>query len=261
MGGPMAANLVAAGHTVRGFDPVAALRDAAAEAKGASGLRQRRRRRRRRRRGDHLAAQRRHREGLLRRDAARRKGRRAVDRHLDDLGRRRPRDPSAGGRGRARPARRARCRAASRARPRARWPSWSAVTTPTSSAPGPCWIRWRARSFTAARPAPDRPPSCATTWCWPFSRSPIGEAFVLAEKLGLSAQSLFDVITGATGQLLGGAHQLPGAGAGSDVTGEQRLQARLRYGADEQGPRPGDGRGDLGRIGCAAGHARRRDLR
>ena len=34
MGGPMAANLVAAGHTVRGFDPVAALKEAAAE-KGA----------------------------------------------------------------------------------------------------------------------------------------------------------------------------------------------------------------------------------
>lgn len=34
MGGPMAANLLAAGHTVRGFDPVAALKDAAAE-KGA----------------------------------------------------------------------------------------------------------------------------------------------------------------------------------------------------------------------------------
>jgi 3-hydroxyisobutyrate dehydrogenase len=34
MGGPMAANLVAAGHTVRAFDPVAALKDAAAE-KGA----------------------------------------------------------------------------------------------------------------------------------------------------------------------------------------------------------------------------------
>jgi 3-hydroxyisobutyrate dehydrogenase len=27
----------------------------------------------------------------------------------------------------------------------------------------------------------------------------VGEAFVLAEKLGLSAQSLFDVVTGATG--------------------------------------------------------------
>ena len=31
MGGPMAANLVAAGHTVRGFDPVAALKEAAAD--------------------------------------------------------------------------------------------------------------------------------------------------------------------------------------------------------------------------------------
>ncbi|WP_163888403.1 3-hydroxyisobutyrate dehydrogenase [Mycolicibacterium hippocampi] len=35
MGGPMAANLVAAGHTVRAFDPVNTLRDAAAE-KGAA---------------------------------------------------------------------------------------------------------------------------------------------------------------------------------------------------------------------------------
>ncbi len=34
MGGPMAANLVAAGHAVRGFDPVAALAEAAAD-KGA----------------------------------------------------------------------------------------------------------------------------------------------------------------------------------------------------------------------------------
>ncbi len=35
MGGPMAANLLAAGHTVRGFDPVPALKGAAAE-KGAA---------------------------------------------------------------------------------------------------------------------------------------------------------------------------------------------------------------------------------
>lgn len=33
MGGPMAANLAAAGHTVRGFDPMPASREAA-EAKG-----------------------------------------------------------------------------------------------------------------------------------------------------------------------------------------------------------------------------------
>ena len=34
MGGPMAANLVAAGHTVRGFDPVPAAKEVAAS-KGA----------------------------------------------------------------------------------------------------------------------------------------------------------------------------------------------------------------------------------
>ena len=47
MGGPMAANLLAAGHTVRGFDPVPALKEAAAE-QGRHSVRQRRRRRSRR---------------------------------------------------------------------------------------------------------------------------------------------------------------------------------------------------------------------
>ena len=70
----------------------------------------------------------------------------------------------------------------------------------------------------------------------------VGEAFVLAEKLGLSAQSLFDVITGATGNCWA-VHELSGAGPGSDLTGQQRVQAGLRYRTDEQGPRPGDGRG------------------
>ena len=105
MGGPMAANLVAAGHTVRGFDPVTTLRDAAAE-KGAavynSGA-----------------------DAVAGADVvitslpngavvkacyaeilpAAKEGR-AADRHVDDLGRRRPRDPSAVGRGRAGPTRR-----------------------------------------------------------------------------------------------------------------------------------------------------------
>ena len=64
MGGPMAANLVAAGHTVRGFDPVPALK-AAAEDKGAKVFDTGAAGGSRRRRGDHLAAQRRHRQGLL----------------------------------------------------------------------------------------------------------------------------------------------------------------------------------------------------
>ncbi len=62
-----------------------------------------------------------------------------------------------------------------------------------------CWNQWRARSFTAAPPAPVRPPRYATTWCSPCSRSRSARRSCLAEKLGLSAQSLFDVITGATG--------------------------------------------------------------
>jgi 3-hydroxyisobutyrate dehydrogenase-like beta-hydroxyacid dehydrogenase len=62
MGGPMAANLLAAGHTVRGFDPVPALR-AAAEEKGAQVF-----------------------ESGLCRGGTGRWGRNAVDRHLDHLG-------------------------------------------------------------------------------------------------------------------------------------------------------------------------------
>ena len=56
-------------------------------------------------------------------------------------------------------------------------------------------------------------------------------------------------------QLLGGAHELPCARSGSDVAGQQRLQARVRHRADEQGPGPGDERGVLHRRLGAAGHA------
>ena len=105
MGGPMAANLVAAGHTVRGFDPVPA---AAAAAQQAA------------RRcstppptrstaptwsspccptGD--------RETLLRRGTSGREARCAVHRHLHDLGQRRPRGARPGRRTRHGPARRA----------------------------------------------------------------------------------------------------------------------------------------------------------
>ena len=84
MGGPMAANLVAAGHTLRGFDPVAALKAAAAD-KGAQVFDS----------GAEavagadvvitVAAQRRRRQGVLCRGAARRHGGRAVHRHLHHL--------------------------------------------------------------------------------------------------------------------------------------------------------------------------------
>jgi len=84
-----------------------------------------------------------------------------------------------------------------------------------------------------------------------------GEAFVLAEKLGLSAQSLFDVITGATGNCWAIHTNCPVP----DVTGQQRLQAWLRDRADEQGHRPGDGRGQVDRVDRATRQPRRCDLR
>jgi len=37
------------------------------------------------------------------------------------------------------------------------------VTTMRCNGRGRCWNRWRARSFIAERPAPARPPKCATT--------------------------------------------------------------------------------------------------
>ena len=106
MGGPMAANLLAAGHTVRAFDPVSALKEAAAE-KGAqvfdsgseavaeadvviTSLPN----------GDIVKA-------LYAEALPAAQGRHAVHRHLDDLGRRCPRDPHAGDGTGLRPTRRA----------------------------------------------------------------------------------------------------------------------------------------------------------
>ncbi|CAD5296586.1 hypothetical protein BOSE62_71127 [Bosea sp. 62] len=52
---------------------------------------------------------------------------------------------------------------------------------------------------------------------------------------------------------------LPGAGAGTDLAGQQRLQARLRLGTDAEGPEAGAGGGagrrrlDAARLGGGAG--------
>ncbi len=198
MGGPMAANLVAAGHTVRGFDPVPALQGGRRR-QGRHGLRHRRRRGGRRRRGDHLAAQRRHRQGLLRRGAARGEGRRAVHRHVDDLGRRRPRHPRAGHRTRLRPTRRPGVRrrqgrdrghAGVHGRRRGRRRRARPPGAGTDGGQDHSLRRLRQRARAA---------KLCNNMVLAVQQIAVGEAFVLAEKLGLSAQSLFDVITGATG--------------------------------------------------------------
>ena len=89
----------------------------------------------------------------------------------------------------------------------------------------------------------------------------VGEAFVLAEKLGLSAQSLFDVITGATGNCWAVHTNCPVPGpvptspANNDfkpgfATALMNKDLGLAMDAVE-----------LDRFGGAAGQPRRRDLR
>ena len=70
------------------------------------------------------------------------------------------------------------------------------------------------------------------------------EAFVLAEKLGLSHQALFDVASKSSAQSWALTSYCPVPGPVPDQPRQPRLQAGLRHGADGQGPRaePG-GRG------------------
>ena len=197
MGGPMAANLVAAGHTVRGFDPVAALTEAAAD-KGAQVFDSGAQAVVRSRRGHHLAAQRRHREGGLRRGAARgAKGTLFIDTStisVDD-------------------ARAIHAQAAEQGHAQLDAPVSGGVKGATAGTLA-FMVGGEADAVERARPVLEplagkiihcgasgtgRPPSCATTWCWPCSRSPQAKPSCWPRSSGLSAQSLFDVITGATG--------------------------------------------------------------
>ena len=54
----------------------------------------------------------------------------------------------------------------------------------------------------------------------------VGEAFVLAEKLGLDAQKLFDISSQVVGPVLVADQLLPGAGTGADLAGQPRLRRR-----------------------------------
>ena len=198
MGGPMAANLVAAGHTVRGFDLVAALKEAA-EAKGAKVFDS----------GAEAVADAdvvitslpngAIVKALLRRGAARRQAGRAVHRHLHHLGRRRPR----------------------RSTPQAAEHGFAQIDAPVSggvkgATAGTLAFMVGGDDAAVERARPVLEPMAgkvihcggsgngqAAKLCnnmvLAVQQIAVGEAFVLAEKLGLSAQSLFDVITGATG--------------------------------------------------------------
>ena len=82
----------------------------------------------------------------------------------------------------------------------------------------------------------------------------VAEAFVLAEKLGLSHQALFDVASTSSGQCWSLTTYCPVPGPGADLAGQQRLQAGLRGRPDAEGPEARAG----GRARVRRHHAARR---
>ncbi len=88
----------------------------------------------------------------------------------------------------------------------------------------------------------------------------VSEAFVLAEKLGLSPQALFDVASTSSGQCWSLNSLLPGARTRSGEPGEQRLQAGIQRRVHAEGSEARARSGRTGGCGHRARHARGQDL-
>ena len=89
----------------------------------------------------------------------------------------------------------------------------------------------------------------------------VSEAFVLAEKLGLDHQKLFDISVEIVRPVLVADELLPGAGTGAGLAGQPRLPGGFHRGDDAQGPEARPGCGALGRGRDAARRGGRRALR
>ena len=88
----------------------------------------------------------------------------------------------------------------------------------------------------------------------------VSEGFLLAEKLGLDAQKLFDIASKSSAQCWSLTSLLSGTGAGADVAGQSRLSGRVHRGDDAQGPQARPGGGARGRRVHAAWSAGSRAL-
>ena len=84
----------------------------------------------------------------------------------------------------------------------------------------------------------------------------VSEAFVLAEKLGLDKQKLFDIASKSSGSVLVDDELLPGAGPGADLAREPRLSGGLHRRDDAEGPGARAGCRERGRRRDAARRAR-----
>ena len=89
----------------------------------------------------------------------------------------------------------------------------------------------------------------------------VSEAFVLAEKLGLDKQKLFDISSKSSGPVLVDDELLSGARAGADLAGEPRLSGGLHRRDDAEGSEARAGRRQGRRRRDADGRGGRRALR
>ena len=199
MGGPMAANLVKAGHWVAGYDLVEARsgrRPRPASPSWAA--------RARRSRAPTSSSPCCRRAGTCSRPGhdflpAAQKGR-ADHRLLDHRRRQRPQGARGRRRGGRADARRARCRAGSAARPPERSPSCAAARRRLSPTRSRRSRRWASASSIAAAPGAGQAAKICNNMILGATMIATCEAFALAEKLGLSAQALFDVASTSSGQ-------------------------------------------------------------
>ena len=88
----------------------------------------------------------------------------------------------------------------------------------------------------------------------------VGEAFALAEKLGLSHQALFDVASTSSGQCWSLTTYCPVPGPVPTSPANNDYKPGFAVGADAEGPDAGAGRGQGRRRRDAAGQARAGDL-
>ena len=188
-------------------------------------------------RGDHHAAQWRDPACGLRPDHAGGHEGRGVHRLLDGRCRQRPRRPQDGAGRTACSRSTRRCRAASAGRRRARSPSWRAAATRRfSRAPPRCSRSWAGRRCIAARPAPGSRPRICNNMLLGISMIGTCEAFALAEKLGLSAERLFDVVSTSSGSCWSVNTYCPVPGVGPQSPADNGYKPGFRRRVDAQGP-------------------------
>ena len=134
-----------------------------------------------------------------------------------------------------------RCRAASAVRRRRRSPSWPAAARRPSSKAKPILEAMGKRVVHCGEAGAGQAAKICNNMMLGISMIGVCEAFVLAEKLGLSHQALFDVASTSSGQCWSLTSYCPVPGPVPERALQQQLQGGLRLRADAEGPEAGAG--------------------